>query len=204
MTKWFVMGLLQTFVCLPLQAQWTAKDSLNLQRMLRGEGELQLNKEAVKLIDLGKPIGKPGISSEKNWLLPDATLPTSLPEKSSIVLTLHPYTANTRFNWDPVYRKKINVNKDTWRGDPFYAMKKQISYTNDDRHPMEGTIPLGNRGVYLAGGTIGGLDLLFLFQKEFWDVKGRERRARTLEVLEAYGDSTTASWPEMIIQPKMR
>ena len=29
------------------------------------------------------------------------------------------------------------------------------------------------------------------FTREFWNFKGRRRRARTLEVLKAYGDSTT-------------
>ena len=30
-----------------------------------------------------------------------------------------------------------------------------------------------------------------VFTKNFWDKKGKERRERTLEVLRAYGDSTT-------------
>jgi hypothetical protein len=29
------------------------------------------------------------------------------------------------------------------------------------------------------------------FTREFWNFKGRKRRARTLEVLKAYGDSIT-------------
>ena len=53
-------------------------------------------------------------------------------------------------------------------------------------------IPLfGGSGVYINGGTIGGLDLMAVFTKNFWDKKGRDRRERTLEVLRAYGDSTT-------------
>lgn len=53
-------------------------------------------------------------------------------------------------------------------------------------------IPLfGGSGVYINGGTIGGLDLMAVFTKNFWDKKGRDRRKRTLEVLRAYGDSTT-------------
>ena len=49
-------------------------------------------------------------------------------------------------------------------------------------------IPLfGGSGVYINGG----LDLMAVFTKNFWDKKGRDRRERTLEVLRAYGDSTT-------------
>ena len=44
-------------------------------------------------------------------------------------------------------------------------------------------------------GASGGLgfsgDFMAPFTKEFWNVKGRKRRARTLEVLKAYGDSIT-------------
>ena len=138
-----------------------------------------------------------------------------------------PYKANTRFNWDPVYQKKIRVDKNTWRGDPFYEIRQQRSYTNWSRNPMakgirksleeiqasgvrfrqlserangmmvnsvvtDSPIPLfGGSGVYINGGTIGGLDLMAVFTKNFWDKKGRDRRERTLEVLRAYGDSTT-------------
>ena len=45
--------------------------------------------------------------------------------------------------------------------------------------------------MYINGGTIGGLDLMAVFTKNFWDKKGKERRERTLEVLRTYGDSTT-------------
>jgi hypothetical protein len=34
------------------------------------------------------------------------------------------------------------------------------------------------------------MDFMAVFTRDFWDVKGRKRRARTLEVLKAYGDST--------------
>ena len=57
---------------------------------------------------------------------------------------------------------------------------------------MDSPIPLfGGSGVYINGGTIGGLDLMAVFTKNFWDKKGKERRERTLEVLRTYGDSTT-------------
>lgn len=64
-----------------------------------------------------------------------------------------------------------------------------------------GSIPLGG-GVTVtttgSGSAIGGLDLMKPFTKEFWDRKGTERRERTLEVLQAYGDSTTSLIPEEV------
>ena len=224
------------------RAQWTAKDSLNLQRILSGEGELKLNLDAVKQIDFGKAIGVPMQPKEKNWLLPDESLPSAFADKKKIVLTLQPYTANTRFDWDPIYQKKIKVGKDTWRGDALYAMKMQMNYTNWAKHPMDGgggyrssldeirasgirTVVMGERvnnmmvdrmvmvpntgialgnGVTMSGFTIDGLNLMRIFEKSFWDKKGNERRARTLEVLKAYGDSTSVLFPDAIPSPAIR
>lgn len=71
-----------------------------------------------------------------------------------------------------------------------------------NRHVPSYTIsPFNGGGISLGGGkymsttasgsTISGLDLMGAFTKEYWNVKGRKRRARTLEVLKHYGDSTT-------------
>lgn len=243
MTKRLVTGLLMSLVTLAVNAQWTAKDSLKLMRILNGGEELKLNPEAVKQIDFGKAIGVPMQSKEKNWMLPDVSLPSALPNnKPKVVLTLYPYNANTRYDWDPVYQKKIKVGKDTWRGDELYAMKMQLNYTNWAKTPMDGgagyrrsrdeieasgirTVVMGERvnnmmvnrtvmvpgggislggGVTMSGGTIGGLNLMRLFEKSFWDKKGNERRARTLEVLKAYGDSTTVDINGTVLQPIVR
>ena len=202
------VSLLLTVVC---YAQWSVQDSLKLQKLLESSEELKLNPKAVRQIDFGSAVGTPRMSEEK----------------PKVVLSLMPYKANTRFNWDPVYQKKIRVDKNTWRGDPFYEIRQQRSYTNWARNPMakgirksleeiqasgvrfrqlserangmmvnsvvmDSPIPLfGGSGVYINGGTIGGLDLMAVFTKNFWDKKGRDRRERTLEVLRAYGDSTT-------------
>ena len=85
--------------------------------------------DAVKSIDFGGAVGSPRMSEEKNWMLPDESLPEALP-KPKVVLSLMPYKTNTRFNWDPVYQKKIRVDKNTWRGDPFYEL-----LTSSLRHP---------------------------------------------------------------------
>ena len=81
MTKCFILFLL---ICLSVPVvysqEWTKKDSLNLSRVLKEEGEIKLNPEAVKQIDFGSDImGTPLMSTEKNWMLPDESLPSALP-----------------------------------------------------------------------------------------------------------------------------
>lgn len=180
------VSLLLTGVCC---AQWSAQDSIRLQKLLESGEELKLNREAVRQIDFGGAVGSPRMSEEKNWMLPDESLPKALP-KPKVVLSLMPYKANTRFNWDPVYQKKIRIDKNTWRGEPFYELRRQRSYTNQRRNLMAKSIQ-GRSGVSVSGGTIGGLNLMGIFTKNFWDKQGKECRERTLEVLRTYGDSTT-------------
>ena len=181
--------------------------------------------DAVKQIDFNSSPTVPKMSKERPGLRLDETLPQVL-EKKKVVLTLRPYTANTKYNWDPIYQKKIRVDADTWRGDPFVELYQTVpsnwaknvydkgirsSYeeirSSGLRHNlfgerangmmvntvvMDAPIPLfGGSGVYINGGTVGGLDLMAVFTKEFWNKKGRDNRARTLEVLRTYGDSTT-------------
>lgn len=69
-----------------------------------------------------------------------------------------------------------------------------VSYDN--------SINLGNgitSTITPAGGSIGGVDLMAPFTKDFWDRRGRNRRARTLQVLRTYGDSTTVLINEPLI-----
>ncbi|MEG1563640.1 MAG: DUF4858 domain-containing protein [Bacteroides sp.] len=212
-----------SLVVLSVSAQWTTKDSLNLKRMLNGEEELKLNIHTIKLIDLGAVSGKPRLSTEKNWMLPDESLPAVLPDVKKVILTLHPYTASTRFDWDPVYQKKIKVSKDTWRGGETVALKVQFNYANWAATPMSGeggyrrsreeieasgirtrlmdereNNKLVDRVVMIPRSS--GLNLMRIFEKSFWDKKGNDRRARTLEVLRTYGDSTTIQLPEPIFR----
>lgn len=194
--------------------QWTSEDSLKLKRMLNGGEELKLNPEVVKKIDFGQMANQARMSEEKEWLLPDETLPTALP-KPKVVLTLMPYSVHTPYNWDPIFQKKIHVDKDTWRSKPLLSLVDQLNPVNWRKMASRegfnfkmlserangmmvnsfstsqlGGIGIGH-GMYISGNAIGGLDLMAIFTKDFWDVKGRERRARTLELLKHYGDSTT-------------
>ena len=82
MTKRFILFLSVCLVTSLIHAQeWTKKDSLNLHDLLHGNGEIKLNPEAVKQIDFDSGIlGAPQISTDKNWMLPDETLPSALPD----------------------------------------------------------------------------------------------------------------------------
>ena len=211
------VSLLLTGVC---YAQWSAQDSLKLQKLLEGSEELKLNPKAVKQIDFGGAVGTPRMSEEKRWMLPDESLPEALP-KPKVVLTLMPYKANTRYNWDPVYQKKIRVNKNTWRGNPFYELIRLKIYTDWAKRPLDAgpresieqieatglrymvTERANNMAVgswrSVGGGGIAG-DFMRPFTKDFWNRKAARRRARTLEVLRTYGDSITARRKETIIK----
>lgn len=210
-------------VAFPLYAQeWTPQDSLHLRRFLSGEGEIRLNPDVLKEIGIDSPLGSPKEDMNKSWLEFDSSLPVmpQMPEKK-VVLTLRPYTANTKYNWDPVYQKKITVNKNTWRSSPFYELTKLKIYTNWAKRPLDAgpresveqieatglrymvteranNMAVGSwRGV--GGGGISG-DFMAPFTKDFWNIKGRKRRARTLEVLKTYGDSISVRRNDAIIK----
>ena len=222
--KYFILFLGLLFVvAFPLYAQeWTPQDSLHLRRFLSGEGEVRLNPDVVKEIGIDSPLGSPKEDMNKSWLEFDSSLPVmpQMPEKK-VVLTLRPYTANTKYNWDPVYQKKITVNKNTWRSSPFYELTKLKIYTNWAKRPLDAgpresveqieatglrymvteranNMAVGSwRGV--GGGGISG-DFMAPFTKDFWNIKGRKRRARTLEVLKTYGDSISVRRNDAIIK----
>lgn len=222
--KYFILFLGLLFVvAFPLYAQeWTPQDSLHLRRFLSGEGEVRLNPDVLKEIGIDSPLGYPKEDMNKSWLEFDSSLPVmpQMPEKK-VVLTLRPYTANTKYNWDPVYQKKITVDKNTWRSSPFYELTKLKIYTNWAKRPLDAgpresveqieatglrymvteranNMAVGGwRGV--GGGGISG-DFMAPFTKDFWNIKGRKRRARTLEVLKTYGDSISVRRNDAIIK----
>lgn len=216
--KRIVFLMLSLGMAVTLHAQWTAKDSVNLQRILNGKEDIKLNMDAVKQIDFNSSPTVPKMSKERPGLRLDETLPQVL-EKKKVVLTLRPYTANTKYNWDPIYQKKIQTVPSNWAKN-VYDKGIRSSYeeirSSGLRHNLFGerangmmvptqsmvhtsAMKLGKSGVTVNGGTIGGLDLMTIFTKDFWDKKGRNRRSRTLEVLKAYGDSTTVLLPEPIV-----
>ncbi len=206
---WALFGLLFT-VAPPSYAQdWTLQDSLTLNRLLQKEGKIELNPEALRELGVDAFLDNPVSTHEKSWLGFRADLP-ALPEqvKKDVVLTLHPYTPNTPYNWDPVLQKKIKIDKNTWKG-AFYDLKSRIYPSDWAKHPLDAGCrnslekieATGMRYVIMervnntavggwksvgSGTAIQGLDLMAPFTKEFWNFKGRKRKKRTLEVLRTY------------------
>ena len=50
MTKRIALFVFVTSLSLLSHAQWTGKDSINLKRLLKGDGEIKLNQEAIKQV----------------------------------------------------------------------------------------------------------------------------------------------------------
>lgn len=117
MSKRFYLVFFLLFIgTVATYAQWTAQDSIKLQKFLSGESELQLNKEETKHIRLEtSPISNPFnqsplMDTEKPSLQFNTDLPSyfsdSIFRKKKIYLTLRPYSAFTRYDEDPVYAQK--------------------------------------------------------------------------------------------------
>ena len=120
-----------------LYSKEPAKAVLELlkQNILHMQGCLD---EVLQELEMNNSLGTPKAVMDKSWMDFDNSLPVmpKAPEKK-VVLTLRPYTANTKYNWDPIYQKKIKVDKDTWRGDEFYALKILMIPTNWAKHPFD-------------------------------------------------------------------
>jgi hypothetical protein len=97
------------FAPLGAHAQWTAADSVRLQQLLNGEGELHFNEDARKSIQLdltlpNAPQSRPLMNSDKPWMEWDSSLPTFFDDTTRLAkphLTLRPYSAFTKWNEDP-------------------------------------------------------------------------------------------------------
>ncbi|WP_221659581.1 DUF4858 domain-containing protein [Bacteroides salyersiae] len=179
MSKRFIILLLVLSVAGELYAQWTKKDSLNLQRIINGNGELKLNPEAVKRIDFGSASDSMQESKSKGWLQPDETLPKvkyteikeeegdslceTVMDRRGARLSLQPLGSGSLIDSIPSGYKK--------------GMALKLP-------PLEG-ISLGN-GFRLNGGTISGFDLMYVFRKSFWCRKKKKRREHTLVILQSY------------------
>ena len=163
---WITLWLL---IALPCCAQeWTASDSLRLQRWLEQEGEVQLN----PLPELDSSAGHQLMNADKPWLDFDASLPRLEQEhKPKVRLTLRPYTTTTRYDYDPVYQRKIKVDKNTWRSNTLAGFQIQLMRR------------VAREPVVKPSGT----DLMTLFTKDFWRFRARSARSRTQQVLKEYG-----------------
>ena len=168
-----IIGLLLVVVLSVCAQNWTPQDSLRLRRLLDGEGEIKLNPEVLKEMGVQEPLGKQQISMEKRWLDFNTTLPEILRIYSDWAKT--PFEKGVRKSMDEIEATGMR-----------YRMTERAN----------------NMAVGSWQGASGGLgfsgDFMAPFTKEFWNVKGRKRRARTLEVLRAYGDSITVRGKEPV------
>lgn len=160
-------------VCMLYAQSKMPEDSLRLQRVLKGEGEIRLNPQALK--ELERNFGTPQASEDKSWLKFDETLP-KVPGvvKKKVKLTLRPYTGYTPYNWDPIHERKIDIDKPTWQENILRGIER-----------MAEGVPAPS-----------GMDFMQIFTKEFWNRKIKKRRARTVEALESYGDSISVHYKE--------
>ena len=223
MTKRIALFVFVTSLSLLSHAQWTGKDSINLKRLLEGDGEIKLNQEAIKQVQ--QALGSPLIIRESSATKYDESLPKVYPEKEKLVLTLMPYTARTKYNYDPIYKKKIDLKADTYKSNPFETLYALSIPTNWAKHPFEGGYrksleeieatglkynPLAERannkavGAWKSAAGPTGYDFMTPFTKDFWNIKGNKRKARTREVLASYGDSTSVLIDEPILRQKIK
>lgn len=170
-------------------AQWTAQDSLKLKKILERDGELKLNEETVKSIDFNSvlfPNNQPMI--HKNSLKFDMTLPGSPENRKEEIqprgrLSLRPYKATTKYNYDPVYKKKISIDQ-KYRGD--------VSSLYRDGAPGTRRGPMNDTRLMMMNGTFSGsfrCDFDKILSKRYWDFRGRKNSRKTLEILKTYTDS---------------
>lgn len=229
MIKLFSLFCLMALTQITFAQEFSKQDSIRLNAILDGDQELHINKDVINQIDFGAGVwGSQMMIMDKQWLSPDATLPSIHPDEIPLdkrqILSLKPYKANTPYNWDPVRQKKIKVTKDTWRSDPYREIKSRLIYSNWASKPHEagmrnsvaaieatglrynpfaGKVGGASVGAWQAVSTGSGTDLMAPFTKEFWNRAGRKRRMRTFEVLSQYGDSTTVTVNQALIQPSL-
>lgn len=101
-----------TISILTAQAQWNKQDSIRLQELLNGDGELKINTEAVKSIhfdfqsDKDNIKGTPIMSEDKPWMKFLKDLPKNFGDTTKWVrpnfVRLTPYTPYTTWHEDPV------------------------------------------------------------------------------------------------------
>lgn len=162
--------------------QWTKQDSLKLSRLLSSDGEIHLNPDAVKSINLGSPLlGKPMIATESPALKYNEELPGLPEERKDLrkVLTLRPYNAFTKRGEDPIMDRAKNeqMRRDIAMKLNLARIRENLSIGNTTVKGVVGRDPLAPRpekGFNYAGASVGGLDLMAPFTKKFW----QRRRSR--------------------------
>lgn len=182
--------LICTISILTAQAQWNKQDSIRLQQLLNGEGELNINPEAVKSIHFDyKPEkeiikGNPTMSQDKPWMRFLETLPKNFGDTTQWVkpkfVRLTPYTPYTKWSEDPIFDRVYAVEgKDSLKiGNISWKLNIKLDPSRMNGHVevhggMDPTITPSNSPL------IGGMDANKIFYETF-SKRGRAiRRNRT-------------------------
>lgn len=149
MTRRANISILFCSICiLTAQAQWNKQDSIRLQELLNGNGELKINIEAVKSIhfdfkpEKDKLKGTPLLSEEKPWMKFIKELPKNFGDTTRWVrptyIRLSPYTPYTRWNEDPISPMLSQAEKDSLR---HIQMFWKLNVTLDPSR-MNGHVPV--------------------------------------------------------------
>lgn len=150
----------------------------------------------VPQTEVKTPVGvaQPRISTDKPWMEADESMPSvfgsdeQAAEKKSVRYTLHPYTPTTPFDWDPVYQRKIAINKDTWRGRFWQAARSSdvahMGISGFVRYPAADP----DKVHFEHGVLVGDYATLLTqyFTAEFWRFRDKKNRKVTLELLKGY------------------
>lgn len=205
--KLFILVFLSV-ITTTIKAQWIRKDSLEPNQGLRNEGNIRINPNEIKNIQFSSDIINRPINKFFNSNIAiDETLPL---KKKKVVLTLTPYKPTTPYNWDPIFHCNIIQVHNHWEPiiSPAHftdqARAVDMAKTVVNALPDLNGIKLSRSGAYINGTTIGGLDLMFLFEKRFLDRKGEARRARTLELLKQYSDTLATLKSQLMTNDKQK
>ena len=191
--------------------KWTSQDSLQLQKLLQQEGELELNTNMLRELEKNVFNSEPIMSNKKSWMEFDESLPFI--SKKTVYRYFDKYKSEFGIEFVNVKQRKIDIDKPKMTVDFLYSNWAKSPLDAGPRESIEQieatglryrfTERVGNMTVGSwqgsGGSGVSGLDLMYVFTKDFWNRKAVKRRARTREVLKTYGDSITVHLKEKVI-----
>lgn len=192
--KGVAVTLIVMLFCPLAKAQLNKSDSLKLNRILRGNKEIEINRDELKNIRFdGRVINKPKLKpvETKNEVKPDETMPEDAKRRPN--MTMNPYKSDTPYDWDPIYHCHLVLRKGEW-----VPQKRRYIIPADtinidsiseevkrERFNKEWHLMVGPMGMAGINGVVR-IDLMSLFERRFWQFRQNRIRERTLEVLKAY------------------
>lgn len=190
-----------TLGVLTSHAQWTQQDSLRLQELLKGDGELKINTEAVKSIQFDftpekDPLkGTPLMSEDRPWMKFIKDLPKNFGDTTRWVrptyIRMTPYTPYTRWNEDPIRQMMTKTEEDSLKRIRIYWKLNNIT---PDPSRMNGHVPVpaGMDPTITPSSSplVGGLDmdkvLFYNFTKRGRMLRRNRKRANAWKTYKDY------------------